>query len=467
MTPASSASPDRHIDRTFPASVERLKEFLRIPSVGTDPAYRADTLRCAEWLAGQLRGIGLDAATRPTAGMPMVVGHWLGAGPGAPTVLYYGHYDVQPADPFELWQSPPFEPVVVEGPRGPRLVARGAVDDKGQVMTWVEAFRAWMATHGRLPVNVKVLVEGEEEAASTSFVPFLAAHRDELRADVCVVSDTGMLAVDRPAITYILRGLVYLEVKITGPSRDLHSGMYGGAVPNPINVLCRILGELHDADGRARIPGFYDDVIEVPPEELRAWRESGFDETVFLADIGLTRSQGEAGRSLLERVWARPTCDINGIWGGYTGEGSKTVIPSHASAKLSCRLVPDQDPDKVVAGVERFLRERLPPDCRLELKDHGRGRPVRVATASPWLKAARRGIEDAFGRPPALIGCGGSIPVTMRLREILGLDVLFVGFGLDDDRVHSPNEKFELACYEKGIRTHAAMLARFAELGSA
>lgn len=467
MTAAPPTPPLAEIARAFPDSVERLKAFLRIPSVGTDPAHRADTLRCAEWLAAELRGIGLAAEARSTAGMPMVVGHWDGAGPAAPTVLYYGHYDVQPADPVELWHSPPFEPVVVEGPRGPRLVARGAVDDKGQVMTWVEALRAWMAAHGRLPVNVKVLVEGEEEAASTSFVPFLNAHRDELKADACVVSDTEMLEVDRPAITYMLRGLVYLEARLTGPSRDLHSGMYGGAVPNPLNVLTRILGALHDGDGRVQIPGFYDDVVEVGADELRSWRELGLDEAAFLADVGLTRSQGEAGRGLLERIWARPTCDINGIWGGYAGEGSKTVIPSRAGAKLSCRLVPDQDPDKVMAGLERFLRERLPPDCRLELIDHGRGRPVRVATDSPWLRAARRGIEDVFGRSPALIGSGGSIPITAPLRELLGVEVLFVGFGLDDDRVHSPNEKFELACYRNGIRTHAAMLARFAELARA
>ena len=451
------------IDRSFAGSVERLKAFLRIPSVGTDPAYAADTRRCAAWLAAQLREIGLVAEVQPTAGMPMVVGHWAGAGPAAPTILYYGHYDVQPADPFELWHSPPFEPVVVEGPRGPRIVARGAVDDKGQVMTWVEALRAWMAAEGRLPVNVKVLVEGEEEAASTSFVPFLEANRDALRADVCVVSDTGMLEVDRPAITYMLRGLVYAEIRLSGPSRDLHSGMYGGAVPNPLNVLVGILAELHDRAGRVTLPHFYDRVGEVPPEELRAWAEAGLDEAAFLAEVGLTRSLGEEGRSLTERIWARPTCDINGIWGGYAGEGSKTVIPATAGAKLSCRLVPDQDPDEVMAALENFVRARLPADIKLEFLDHGRGRPVRVPTGSPWLRAARRGIEDVFGRPPALIGCGGSIPVTAPLREILGVDVLFVGFGLDDDRVHSPNEKFELACYEKGIRTHAAMLARFAE----
>jgi acetylornithine deacetylase/succinyl-diaminopimelate desuccinylase-like protein len=456
----------QQIDRTFPESVERLKAFLRIPSVGTDPAFHDETRRCAEWLAGQLREIGFEASTRPTDGMPMVVGHWRGA-PGAPHVLYYGHYDVQPADPLELWDSPPFDPQVVDGPRGPRLIARGAVDDKGQVMTFVEAFRAWQALRGALPVNVSVILEGEEEAASTHFVPFLQAHAGELKADVCVVSDTGMIDVDRPAITYMLRGIVYVEVKVTGPSRDLHSGMYGGAVPNPINVLTRILGQLHDSEGRVQIPGFYDDVLALSPGELKAWGEADIDEKGFLGDAGLTRSQGEAGRSLLERVWSRPTCDINGIWGGYTGEGSKTVIPSHASAKLSCRLVPDQDPDKVAAAIERFFRERLPADCRLEIIDHGRGRPVRVGTDSPWLKAARTGIADVFGRDPVLIGCGGSIPITAPLREILGLDVLFVGFGLDDDRVHSPNEKFELACYEKGIRTHAAMLARFAELAKA
>ena len=463
MTLPTLAQLNAHLDGGFDASLGRLKDFLRIPSVGTDPAYKADTLRCAEWLAGELRGIGFEAGARPTAGMPMVVGHWKGP-EGAPHILYYGHYDVQPADPFELWDSPPFEPKVIDGRNGPRLVARGAVDDKGQVMTWVEAFRAWKALHGGPPVNVSVIVEGEEEAASNSFVPFLEANRDELKADVCVVSDTGMMGPDSPAITYMLRGLVYLEVKITGPSRDLHSGMYGGAVPNPINVLTRILGQLHDDDGRVQVPGFYDGIAEVPAAELEAWRRSGFDEKAFLGEIGLTRSVGEAGRSVLERVWSRPTCDINGIWGGYTGEGSKTVIASHASAKLSCRLVPDQDPDRIVAAIERFFRDRLPADCRLEFHDHGRGRPVRVATDSPWLQAARRGIEDVFGKPPALIGCGGSIPITAPLREILGLDVLFVGFGLDDDRVHSPNEKFDLVCYDRGIRTHAAMLRRFAEM---
>jgi acetylornithine deacetylase/succinyl-diaminopimelate desuccinylase-like protein len=333
-------------------------------------------------------------------------------------------------------------------------------------MTFVEALRAWKAVHGSLPVRVTVLLEGEEEASSKNLEPFLHANRDELQADVCVISDTPMLGLDRPAITYMLRGLVYVEATLHGPSRDLHSGMYGGAVVNPINALCRILADLHDADGRVRIPGFYDGVRELAAEEAEAWRRIGFDEAAFLAEIGLAASTGEAGRSLLERLWSRPTCDVNGIWGGYTGEGSKTVIAAQASAKLSCRLVPDQDPAAVVAGLRRFFAERLPEGCRLDLKEMSASPAIRVPTDSPFLEAARRAAQDVFGVPPALIGCGGSIPVVGSVKRILGLDTLLVGFGLDDDRIHSQNEKFELACYERGIKTHAAMLARFAEIGA-
>ena len=456
----------RAAESGFDASVERLKALLRIPSVGTDPAFKEATHDCAAHIAQALAEIGFKAEVAPTPGMPMVVGHYHAAD-DAPTILYYGHYDVQPADPLALWDSPPFEPTVVEGPRGPRIVARGAVDDKGQVMTFIEAFRAWSEIRGGLPVNVKVLLEGEEESSSASFVPFLEANLDAFKADVCVVSDTGMLGVDRPAITYMLRGMAYMEVKLTGPSRDLHSGMYGGAVVNPINALCKIIGELHDDQGIVQIPGFYDDVLETGANELAGWQKTGFDEMAFLEDIGLKHSHGEAGRSVLERVWARPTCDVNGIWGGYTGDGSKTVIASHASAKISCRLVADMDPQKVVAGLKRFFADRLPPDCTLEWLDHGTGPAVRVPTDSRYLQAARAAIVDAFGREPALIGSGGSIPIATPMQKLLGLDVLFVGFGLDDDRVHSPNEKFELACYKKGIRTHVAMLQRFAELPAA
>lgn len=454
----------QRVEGDFDDSVSRLCDFLRIPSVGTDPAYDAETKRCAEWLAGQLRDIGMEASVRPTAGQPIVVAHDRSAPEGAPHLLYYGHYDVQPADPLELWETPPFEPTIVEGPRGSRVVARGAVDDKGQVMTIVEALRAWKTVHGSLPCRVTVFAEGEEESSSRNLVPFLEANRDELKADICVISDTNMLGVDEPAITYMLRGMVYNEVTLHGPSVDLHSGMYGGAVPNPINELCRILAQLHDGQGRVQVPGFYDDVREIGEEEARAWQQIPFDEKAFLASVGLDRSVGEAGRTVLERVWSRPTCDVNGIWGGYQGEGSKTVIAAKASAKLSCRLVPDQDPQKIRAGLRRFFEERTPPGCRIEITEMGAGAAIRVPTDSPWLQAARRGIEDAFGKQPALIGCGGSIPVAAAMQRILGLDTLLVGFGLDDDRVHSPNEKFELACFRKGILTHAAMLQRMAEL---
>lgn len=450
------------VDRGFAESVERLKELLRIPSVGTDPAFDAETKRCAAWLAEELRAMGMEAAVRPTPGQPMVVAHDRSAPEGTPHLLYYGHYDVQPPDPLDLWESPPFEPVVKDGPQGPRVVARGAVDDKGQLMTWLEALRVWKQVHGRLPVRVSVFIEGEEESSSKSLEPFLLANREELRADVCVVSDTGMLSVDQPAITYMLRGLVYVEITLEGPSHDVHSGMYGGGIVNPINALCRILAGLHDDAGRIRIPGFYDEVEEIAPTEAEAWRRIGFDEAAFLAGLGLKRSTGEAGRSLLERVWARPTLDINGIWGGYTGEGSKTVIAAKASAKLSCRLVPSQDPEKVLAGLRRYLEERTPEGCRLTLTPMGASPAIRVPTASPFLEAARESLEQVFGRPPVLIGCGGSIPVVGSMKRILGLDSLLVGFGLDDDRVHSPNEKFELACYQRGMLSHATMLAKLA-----
>ena len=449
-------------ERGFPQSIERLQELLRFPSVGTDSAHDADTRRCAEWLAAELRGIGLEASVRPTAGQPIVVAHDRSAPADAPHILFYGHYDVQPPDPLELWTSPPFTPTLVEGPRGTRIVARGAVDDKGQLMTWVEAFRAWRKVHGRLPVRVTAFIEGEEESSSKNLEPFIRVHQDELRADVCVISDTGMLDVDQPAVTTMLRGIVYDEVTLHGPSHDLHSGMYGGAVINPINALCRILAELHDRDGRVQIPGFYDAVRELPVEQLSTWKSIGLDEAAFLASAGLDRSTGEAGRSVIERIWSRPTCDINGIWGGYTGAGSKTVIAAKASAKLSCRLVPDQDPMAVRAGIRRFLEERTPAGCRIEITEMGAGPAIAVPTQSPFLDAAQRALARSFGVRPALIGCGGSIPVAATIKRLLDIDALLVGFGLDDDRLHSPDEKFELACYKKGILTHTAMLAELA-----
>ncbi len=453
------------LDSDFDAALRRLCALLRIPSISTDPKYRPETRRAAAFVAEDLASIGFDTEVHETPGHPIVTGHFKASGAaGAPRILYYGHYDVQPPDPLELWESGPFEPAIVDGPHGQRVVARGAVDDKGQLMTFVEAFRAWVNVHGALPVEVTVLLEGEEETGSTSLEPFLKENAASLGADVCVISDTSMWNIDTPAITYMLRGLLYAEATLFGPSHDLHSGMYGGAVVNPAMALARILGSVVDGRGVIQIPHLYDDVRELSPEEAAAWAHLGFDEAAFMASAGLTASCGEAGRSLLERLWARPTFEINGIWAGYTGQGAKTVIPARASAKLSCRLVPDQDPRKVYDGLVAYLRQRTPPDCRWEVALHSASRAVRVPTESACLEAAGQALERVFGRKPVLIGCGGSIPVVGSVQRVLGFDSLLVGFGLEDDRVHSPNEKFELRCFRMGMRSHAAMLGQFAAM---
>jgi acetylornithine deacetylase/succinyl-diaminopimelate desuccinylase-like protein len=448
-------------------ALQRLDALLRIPSISTDPACDADVKRCAAHMADDLASIGFDSAVRETDGHPVVTAHDPGpGGANVPHVLYYGHYDVQPPDPLDLWDSPPFEPTIVDGPHGRRIVARGAVDDKGQLMTFVEAFRAWRAVHGALPIEITVLLEGEEESGSPSLDAFLEANRTELAADVCIISDTGMWDIDTPAITYMLRGLVYMEVTLHGPSHDLHSGMYGGAVVNPASELARILGELKDAQGVVQIPGFYDDVIELGAAEAEQWANLDFDEAGFLAHAGLKTPVGEAGRSSLQRIWSRPCCDVNGLFGGYTGDGAKTIIPATASAKLSCRLVPDQDADKVRAGLVSFFEQRTPPDCRWAFTVHGASPAVRVPTDSPHLEAALTALRTTYGRPAVLMGCGGSIPVAGSIQRILGYDSLLVGFGLDDDRVHSPNEKFEVRCFEMGMRSHAAMLGTFSARGA-
>lgn len=452
-----------HLDRDFDQAVERLCDLLRIRSVSTDPAYKDETRQAAQWLADQLTGMGFEASLRDTPGHPMIVAHHPGPTDATgPHVLYYGHYDVQPPEPLELWNSPPFEPTIVDAKHGKRVVARGAVDDKGQVMTFIEAFRAWHAVHGTLPGRITVLLEGEEETGSPNLVPFLEANREELAADICVVTDTNSWNIETPAITYMLRGMLYLEVTLHGLSHDLHSGMYGGAVLNPINALTRILGQIHDNQGRVQFPGFYDDVQPLTEAEREQWRGLGFDEAGFLAGVGLKTPRGEEGWSSLERIWARPTCDINGIWGGYTGAGSKTVIPSQASAKFSCRLVAGQDPKKILAGIKEFLDARTPPDARWEIKTFGNSPAIKVPVDSPHLQRAMTGLADIYGKPPVLIGSGGSIPVVGYIQRILGFDSILVGFGLEDDLIHSPNEKFELKCYRNGIRSHAAILARMA-----
>lgn len=451
-----------HAEATLDQAIERWFALLRIPSISAQPDHAADCARAAEWARRELADIGFQAEVRPTAGHPCVVAHHPGPGKAAPHLLYYGHYDVQPPEPLELWPSPPFEPTLVDGPRGKRVVARGAVDDKGQVSTWLAAFRAWHAVTGNLPARVTVLLEGEEEVGSPSLEPFLQINRQELAADVAVISDTGMWDIDTPAITTRLRGLVYVQINLKGPERDLHSGMYGGSALNPLNALTRILGELQDRQGRIQVPGFYDQVRSISPAQERQWAALGFDEAVFLGGIGLSRPAGEAGVPGLQRLWARPTADINGIWGGYTGPGAKTVIAAEAHAKLSFRLVPDQEPATILQGLKRFVADRLPGDARVDYEVLGLAPAIDVPTNSAWVRAAGVALKDEFGREPVLMGCGGSIPVVDSLRRIVGLDSLLVGFGLEDDQPHSPGEKFELRCFQRGIRSHIRMLGQFA-----
>ncbi|WP_137176633.1 dipeptidase [Roseomonas sp. AR75] len=450
------------LDGDRDAAVARLVEWLRIPSVSAQPVHATDCVRAAEWVRDQLAGVGFTAAVRPTDRHPVVVAHHPGPGKDAPHLLFYGHYDVQPADPLELWHSPPFDPVIVDGPHGKRLVARGAVDDKGQTMMWVEAMRAWHQVAGGPPCAITAIIEGEEEIGSPNLAGFLADNAKDLKADVAVISDTGMWDVDTPALSTRLRGMCYVQLDITAANRDLHSGMYGGSALNPINLITRILGDLHDENGRIRLPGFYDDVPEVSAEQRASWQSLGFSEHDFLGAIGLSVPIGEKDRSALERLWARPTADINGIWGGYTGPGSKTVIPSQAHAKVSFRLVPGQDHTTILDRFKAFVQARMPADAKAEFQVFSSSAGIEVPTDSAAMRAAMAALQDEYGRPAALIGCGGSIPVVSNLKSILGLDTVLMGFGLEDDQVHSPNEKFDLRCFHQGARSHARLLAKVA-----
>jgi acetylornithine deacetylase/succinyl-diaminopimelate desuccinylase-like protein len=455
------------IDSRRQQSLSGLLEFLRIPSVSTKPEHKADMRRCAQWLSDQLRSAGLWPQVRETPGHPIVLAKNEHR-PGRPTVLMYGHYDVQPPEPLELWKSPPFEPTVRKDDTGHDAVfARGAVDDKGQVWCHVEAIRAWHEAGGGgagFPVNLTVLIEGEEEIGSEHLADFVRKNAGELKADVVVISDTNQFARGLPAITYGLRGLCYMEVFLTGPDLDLHSGMYGGAVPNPANVLCEVLATLHTPDGRVNLPGFYDDVVPLSEQERAMWRSLPFDEKEFARGIGIPFGNGEQGFTTLERRWARPTCDINGLTAGYQGPGAKTVIGSKASAKVSMRLVPNQDPAKIQAAFERAIRERCPKNVKVEFARHGSGPGVLVPIDSPATRLAAEAVEIGFGKKPVFMREGGSIPVVGLLKSVLGVDTLLVGFGLPDDRVHSPNEKFDLDAFHRGTRTAAALYERLAKL---
>jgi acetylornithine deacetylase/succinyl-diaminopimelate desuccinylase-like protein len=438
---------------------------MRRNSDSAKPEHKPDMQRAATWLADQLRHGGLRVEIRPTGGHPAVVAkndHQ----PGRPTVLFYGHYDVQPPEPLEQWKTGPFEPTVRKDDAGfDALFARGAVDDKGQVWAHCEAILAWQA-HGGLPVNLTMLIEGEEEIGSENLERFVREHKDELKADITVISDTNQFARGLPAITYGLRGLVYMEVFVTGPDHDLHSGMFGGAVPNPANVLVGLLAGLYDRDGRVTVAGFYDGVKPLTPDERREWAALPHNERQFFASMGLPpeAAVGEPGYTTTERRWARPTCDINGLTSGYQGHGAKTIIPSKASAKVSMRLVPDQDPAKIADAFERTLRERCPKGVKIEFARHGASPASVVPAQGEAMRLAMEAVEQGFGRRPTLIREGGSIPVVGLLKSVLGIDTLLVGFGLPDDRVHSPNEKFDLDALHNGSRTAAVLYEKLSHL---
>lgn len=448
------------IDRDLDLSLERLFSLLRIPSISTDPAFKSSCGEAAQWLADSLSELGFDASVRPTDGQPMVVAHYpAGSRDPEGRVLFYGHYDVQPVDPLELWESDPFEPRIATRPDGSKMiVARGAADDKGQLMTFVEAARAWIAETGGLPVPVTILFEGEEESGSPSLAPFLNANADELKAGAALVCDTGMWDRDAPAISVSLRGMVTHEFTVTAADKDLHSGLFGGAARNPNHVVAKILADLHDADGRVTVPGFYDGVSETPAEVRAQWDSLDFSEDEFLGQVGLKTPAGERGRSVLEQLWARPTAEVNGMIGGYTGAGFKTVIPSQSSAKVSFRLVGEQDPAKLVEALETFVRERLPDDCTVAFTSHGASPALKIPLDSAILQTGKAALEAEWGVEPQLIGMGGSIPIVGAFKSKLGMDTLLVGFGLDDDRIHSPNEKYEMSSFHKGMRSWARML---------
>jgi acetylornithine deacetylase/succinyl-diaminopimelate desuccinylase-like protein len=445
------------IDQEIDHSVERLFALLRIASVSTDPAFKDQCRAAAEHVAADLKSIGFEATVRPTAGHPVVVGKSNGA--AGPRVLFYGHYDVQPVDPLSLWKTPPFEPRIETLPDGRKIiVARGACDDKGQAMTFIEACRAFKAVTGKLPLPITMMIEGEEECGSKNLFGFVRDNAAEFKLDLALVCDTAMWDQNTPAVTTSLRGLVYEDVKITCADRDLHSGVFGGAAQNPLRLLSQILGEMWDDKGRVTIPGFYDGVNDLPADIKADLKGLDLTAEKFLGPIGLKKPAGELDRMLIEMVTTRPTAEINGMIGGYTGEGAKTVIPGEASAKVSFRLVGEQDPEKTRDGFRAFVRARLPADCKVEFGNFGLAPPLQLSFDNPALTKARAVLADEWGHKAVAVGAGGSIPIVADFKNVLGMDSLLVGFALDDDRVHSPNEKFDLKCYHKGIRSWARIL---------
>ncbi len=446
-------------DRGLEESLARLFALMRIKSISTDPVYAPECRRAGQWLVDELTALGFEATLRDTPGHPMVVAHHKGATANAPHVLFYGHYDVQPVDPLAEWQAAPFEPALKEVAPGRQVITgRGSSDDKGQLMTFVEACRAYKSADGALPCRVTILFEGEEESGSPSLKPFLEANAAELKAGCALVCDTNMWDADTPAISAGLRGLVGEEVTIKAADRDLHSGYFGGAAANPVHILAKILAGLHDETGHVTLPGFYEGVEETPSQVLASWDTLGRTAESFLGEIGLSIPAGETGRSVLELTWARPTAEVNGIIGGYTGDGFKTVIAAQASAKVSFRLVGKQDPAAIRATFRAYVEAAIPADCSVTFKPHGGSRAIQLPYDSPVLTTARRALSDEWPKPAVMIGMGGSIPIVGDFQTLLGMQSLLVGFGLADDRIHSPNEKYELRSFHKGIRSWIRIL---------
>ncbi len=441
---------------------EELFDFLRIPSVSAQPAHDADTRAAAEWVKRSLEQAGLNAAIHDTPGHPVVVGEWRGAGPDAPTVLIYGHYDVQPAEPLELWTSPPFEPEVREG----RIYARGSVDDKGQLFLHIKALEAHLKTRRALPCNVVVIAEGEEEVGSENLEAFVERERTLLAADAVVISDSSMFAEGMPSILSSLRGLSYFQIDVQGPSSDLHSGMYGGAVVNPAAALARIIASMHDENGHVAIDGFYDDVSPFPDRVIEEMRDLPHTDAQFEREIGVTSLGGEKGFTTLEKLWTRPTCEVNGMLSGYTGDGAKTVLPAKAMAKVSCRLVPNQDPAKIARLFEAHVKKFTPDGVTVTVSYLHGGRPWRADLSGPIFDAARGALHAAFGRDPVIVGEGGSIPVVGDFQRILDAPVLLVGFGLPGENAHAPDEWMSVENFRLGAKAMAALWDEYAGKGA-
>jgi acetylornithine deacetylase/succinyl-diaminopimelate desuccinylase-like protein len=461
MTNNASTMARQYARTNIDRFLEELFAMLRIPSLSSDPAYAADVARMADWLAEHMRSLGLDnVQIMPTAGHPVVYGEWLGAGPDKPTALVYGHYDVVPAEMADGWETNPFEPVVKDG----RIYARGATDDKGQLFTHVKALEAYLQTAGAAPVNVKFLMEGEEEISSPNLRPFLEANLDLLRADVCVISDSSMARINEPAITHSLRGMTYIEVEVRGPREDLHSGFWGGATHNPALALVEILGQLYHADGTIAVPGFYDDVVPLSDEERAMIANNPLTEAQFKAATGVSALWGDAEYTIRERVSARPTLDINGMWSGYSGPGPKTIIPAKAGAKLSSRLVGNQDPHKIFALLKQFIESITPATVQVDVRLITTGEPALIPFDLPEMQAAVRAYEKGWGATPIFTRGGGSIPVVADLYNLMQIPVVLMGFGLDDDGLHAPNESYSVEMFQRGIETAIVYLGELVQL---